>query len=81
MSWLASVSVGYYVAINYRTLSSFEFLWAFSLCATLVLWSILLTPVQLLFAKRGKRKPTTAPQVLWDPAESAGIERASIKVE
>lgn len=81
MSWLASVSVGYYIAINYSTLSSLEFFWAFFLCTTLVLWSILLTPVQLLFAKREERKPTTAPQILWDPAETAGIKRASIKAE
>ncbi|MCJ1470073.1 hypothetical protein MMC07_008718 [Pseudocyphellaria aurata] len=81
VSWLASVSVSYYVAANYGTLSTFEFLWAFSLCATLVLWSILLTPVQLLFSKREERKPTTAPAVLWDPAESTDIKRASIRAD
>ena len=81
MSWLASVSVGYYIAINYSTLSSLEFLWASSLCTTLILWSILLTPIQLLFAKREERKPTTAPRILWDPAESRGMKRASIKAE
>lgn len=47
----------------------------------LVLWSVLLTPVQLLFSTREERKPNTAPQVLWNPVESAGIKRASIKAE
>ena len=80
VSWLATVSVGIYLYLDIDEVLSVERIWGYTLFATLILWSVLLTPVQLLFFRAEDRKPSSSIRVAWDPV-NAGKKRRKIQAD
>ncbi|KAI9725769.1 MAG: hypothetical protein M1828_002652 [Chrysothrix sp. TS-e1954] len=75
-----SLFSGSYLLIRYEDVLSVERLWGYLLFVTLLLWSVLLTPVQLIFSKPQERKPTTSVRLLSDPI-SSGVKRGDIEAD
>jgi hypothetical protein len=67
VSWLATISMLYFVSVNFHSVTLMQRIWFIALVSTLFLWSLLLTPVQLLISKPEERQPTAQFEVLWDP--------------
>lgn len=80
VSWLATVSVGIYLYLDIEKVLSIERIWGFTLFITLLLWSLLLTPVQLVFFRAEDRKPSSSFRVAWDPT-SSGQKRREIQAD
>lgn len=67
VSWLATVSVTYFALANFHEVTLMQRVWLLALASTLLLWSLLLTPIQLLVTSPEERQPTAQVEVLWDP--------------
>ena len=80
VSWLATVSVGIYLYLDIEEVLLVERIWGYTLFVTVLLWSLLLTPVQLLFHKAEDRKPSSSIWISWDPARS-GKKRSEIQAD
>ncbi|KAF1352032.1 hypothetical protein BDV97DRAFT_348629 [Delphinella strobiligena] len=80
VSWLATLSVGHYYLHYDEDLTTGQLIWSCSLSITLLMWSLLLTPFQLLLTAAEDRRPTAVSKVLWDP-ELFGVKKFAIKAE
>jgi hypothetical protein len=70
VSWLATISVTYFTAENYHVTTPIQNVWLFALTSTLLLWSLLLTPVQLFFKSAKDRTPIAQVEIISDPSKS-----------
>lgn len=80
VSWLATLSIGHHYLAHDEELTTGQNVWLCSLSITLLMWSLLLTPFQLLLTAAEDRKPTAVSKVLWDP-ELFGVKKFAIKAE
>lgn len=64
----------------WRRMSIFQLAFVCFLVVTLFLWSLLLTPVQLILQRQEAREPSAAYQILYDPAV-LGVKQHDIKFE
>jgi len=80
VSWLATISVFYITATNYHGATLVQSAWLFALTSTLLSWSILLTPVQLLIKSAEEEDVTAQVDIILDPI-NCGLGRAEITAE
>lgn len=80
VSWIATASVTYFTAANYHDTTLMQSVWLFALASTLLLWSILLTPIQLLIRSAEERTPTAQVEVILDPLK-CGLRSDAIIAE
>lgn len=80
VSWLATISVFYITATNYHGATLVQIAWLFTLTFTLLLWSILLTPVQILIKSVEEGAVTAQVEIILDPIK-CGLSRAEITAE
>ncbi|RDW65151.1 hypothetical protein BP5796_09843 [Coleophoma crateriformis] len=67
VSWLATLGLTYFAFANYHDVTLMEQTYLFTLAVILLLWSILLTPMQLFVSTPEKRQPRAHVEILWDP--------------
>lgn len=80
VSWLATISVIYITATNYHGATLVQSTWLFALTSLLLLWSILLTPVQLLIKSAEEEVVTAQVEIILDPIKW-GLGRAEVTAE
>lgn len=79
VSWLATICLSYYLWSLPRPVSLQSVLISF-LNLLLFLWSLFLSPIQLVLAKKEDEESHSDSTILWDP-ETTGISRKDIKAE